>query len=359
MDSGEPEQPNWTYDVALSFSGEHRSFVREINNRLTQFGIRVFFDEEYQADMWGENLYDYLSAVYRTKARFVVVFASESYGTKAWPRLERQSAQARILDDLDASVLPVRLDDSELPGILPTTFYIDARMVGLDGLVELILNKLGKTIGGKMDDPIPLTQAEIDALNADRPPGWEWYLFAGLLLQGKAALEDKWRDHTIGLKLVNGPRLKNSSEAISYVQTAIDRAKTIVGNLDRIISVEIQEKAFGPPGTTGDWDLDTYIGRRFVGLYDQLLSWAAEVRSASVPVEWERCFELLSKYCDQPIAEVRQAIDSFAEFARRIPGHIADANAEPLHIEITIKFVIDPATSAEFSAELARLSGGG
>jgi TIR domain len=354
MSSAEPER---SFDIALSFAGEHRSFVRDLNNRLTELGISVFFDEEYQAEMWGENLYDYLQEVYRTKARFVVAFASETYGTKAWPTLERQSAQSRALSEVGPFLLPVRLDDSELPGILTTIGYVDARIIGLEGLVDLILKKLGKDSARQKDDPIPLTQPEIEVLKNDRPDGWEWYLFAGILVQGKMALEDKWRDHTIGLKLTNAPRLTNRQEAITYVKSALDQVKTIVGNLDRIISLEMQEEAFGPTGTHGDWDLDVYMGSRFVGLYEQLLSWAAEVRSANVPDDWVRCFEILSTYCDQPIDAVRASIDKFAEFARSIPAHLEDPDAPQLRVDIPLKFELDPATAAAFSAEMQRLSG--
>jgi len=354
MSSAEPER---SFDIALSFAGEHRSFVRELNTRLTERGVSVFFDEEFQAEMWGENLYDYLQDVYKTKARFVVAFASESYGTKAWPTLERQSAQSRVLSEVGPFLLPVRLDDSELPGILPTIGYVDARIIGLEGLVDLILKKLGIDTTRRSNDPIPLTQAEFEALAHDRPPGWEWYLFAGTLVQGKLALEDRWRDHTIGLKLTNALHLATHQEAITYIQSALDQVRTIVANLERIISVEMQEQAFGPPGTPGDWDLDAYMGSRLVGMYEQLLSWAAEVRSVVVPEEWVNCFALVSTYCDQPIEAVRSGIDAFAAFARNLPAHLADPEAPELRVEIPLKFEIDPTTLALVSAEFDRLRG--
>jgi hypothetical protein len=357
MKATNTEPTNWAFDVALSFSGEHRSFVRTLSNRLTESGVRVFFDEELQAEMWGENLYDYLQDVYKTKARFVVAFASESYGSKAWPKLERQSAQARALEWSGPYLLPVRLDDSELPGILTTVGYVDAREVGLEGLVSLVLKKLGKEPGANPEDPLPLTQHEMDVLKNDRPPGWEWFLFAGILLQGRSALEDKWRDHILGLKSARAPRLANPQEAIAYIQTAIEQIRVIVEDLGRIISPEVQEKAFGPPGTPGDWDLDEYMGRRFVGLYGQMLSWASEVRSASVPNGWDRVFALLSSYSDQPLGEVRGAIDAFADFARSIPAHVSEPNPSPEQVTIPLKFDIDPETSAAFSAELQKLCG--
>lgn len=40
MSSPEPE-----YDVALSFAGEQRDYVRAVESELTKAGVSVFFDE--------------------------------------------------------------------------------------------------------------------------------------------------------------------------------------------------------------------------------------------------------------------------------------------------------------------------
>jgi hypothetical protein len=87
------------YDVALSFAGEDRAYVERIARLLQQRGIRVFYDEFMTADLWGEDLYVLLDEVYRKKSRFAVIFASEHYARKSWTSHERQSAQARALDE--------------------------------------------------------------------------------------------------------------------------------------------------------------------------------------------------------------------------------------------------------------------
>jgi hypothetical protein len=45
------------------------------------------------------------------------------YISKPWARHERQSAQARALVADSAYVLPVRLDDAELPGLPATATF--------------------------------------------------------------------------------------------------------------------------------------------------------------------------------------------------------------------------------------------
>jgi hypothetical protein len=97
-----------TYDVALSFAGEQRQYVKQVAELLRAAGVRVFYDDF--EDLWGKDLPVRLEEVYRRQARFVVVFVSAEYVTKAWPNLERQHALAGRLERMDDSVLPARVD---------------------------------------------------------------------------------------------------------------------------------------------------------------------------------------------------------------------------------------------------------
>ncbi len=112
------------YDVALSFAGEQREYVEAVAKILDERGVRVFYDDFEVSDLWGEDLYTHLDKVYRTQARYCVVFISEAYAKKAWPNHERRSAQARELEAEKPYILPVRFDDTEVPGIRPTTKYL-------------------------------------------------------------------------------------------------------------------------------------------------------------------------------------------------------------------------------------------
>jgi len=47
--------PDFEYDVALSFAGEQREHARAIEAYLTARGIRVFFDEHHEANLWGKT----------------------------------------------------------------------------------------------------------------------------------------------------------------------------------------------------------------------------------------------------------------------------------------------------------------
>jgi TIR domain len=130
------------YDVALSFAGEDRPYVEEVAHALQAAGVKVFYDKLEEADLWGKNLYTHLSDVYRKRARFTVMFISRWYAQKQWTNFEREAAQARAFGESREYILPARFDDTELPGMLPTTGYVSARERTPDDFARLILKKL-------------------------------------------------------------------------------------------------------------------------------------------------------------------------------------------------------------------------
>jgi len=94
------------YDVALSFAGEDRAVADSIAETLRAMGVSVFYDEYEKADLWGKNLYDHLSDVYRKRARFCLMLLSKHYAAKQWTNHERQAAQARAFSENQEYILP-------------------------------------------------------------------------------------------------------------------------------------------------------------------------------------------------------------------------------------------------------------
>ncbi len=132
------------YDVALSFAGEDRQYVERVASNLKERGINVFYDKFEEVEMWGKNLADHFSEVYASRSRFVVMFVSKHYAAKAWPNYERQQAQAKAIAQKNEFILPVRFDDTGIPGLPATVAYLDARSCTPDDIAKRILKKLGK-----------------------------------------------------------------------------------------------------------------------------------------------------------------------------------------------------------------------
>jgi hypothetical protein len=136
------QPPIRKYDVTLSFAGEDRAYAQELADLLEQAGYCVFYDKYEQARLWGKNLYTHLSDVYSNKADYCVMFISQHYAKKVWTNHEREAAQARALLEKEEYILPLRLDDSRIPGLLETVHHLDLRAMTIRDVFKLLVQKL-------------------------------------------------------------------------------------------------------------------------------------------------------------------------------------------------------------------------
>jgi hypothetical protein len=106
--------------------------------------VNVFYDEYEQATLWGMNLYSHLSEIYNHKAKFCLMFISVNYKAKLWTKREREAAQARAFRESREYILPLRLDDTTIPGLDEVVAYIDLRTVSHEEVARLVQTKLSR-----------------------------------------------------------------------------------------------------------------------------------------------------------------------------------------------------------------------
>jgi len=147
---------NPDFDVALSFAGEDRAYVEEVANVLRAMGLRVFYDKYERVSLWGKDLYTHLREIYFNRARYTVLFISKHYKRKLWSNHERESAQARAFTENKEYILPVRFDNTKIPGILPTTGYLDLKDLPASDLAHLISKRLARFKGPTSFRTIPI-----------------------------------------------------------------------------------------------------------------------------------------------------------------------------------------------------------
>lgn len=141
-ESGTPELD---FDVALSFASPQRATVEEFAGLLKARGLRVFYDKDHTAALWGRDLTESLDEIYRKRSRQCVPFVSRAYAEKTWPRHELRSARARALEEKDAYILPIRVEaDVDLPGLPPTIAYVSLSDYSLEQIADLLARKLDK-----------------------------------------------------------------------------------------------------------------------------------------------------------------------------------------------------------------------
>ena len=147
---------NRQYEVALSFAGEQRCYVEQVARALQSRRISVFYDDFEQVLLWGKDLVEELHEVFERRAARAVMFISKEYVEKAWPRHERRSILSRAAQEKSEYVLPVRFDDTPVPGLPDSIKYEQANGHSPEELAAMIAEKLGiKRFAGKASDVPP------------------------------------------------------------------------------------------------------------------------------------------------------------------------------------------------------------
>ena len=136
----------WEYDVTLSYAGEDRHYVKEVAEILRDSGIKVFYDEFEEANIWGKNLHTHLQNIYRDQARYTIMFCSKNYADKLWTTHERKCAQERAFREHSEYILPARFDNTDIPGLPETTGKINLRDKTPYELCLIIGKKLNRRI---------------------------------------------------------------------------------------------------------------------------------------------------------------------------------------------------------------------
>ena len=130
------------YDLVISFAGEDRAVAESIAEEIRGRGYRVFYDRYSEAELWGKDLYSHLADVYQNRGRYCLMIVSKYYSKKNWTNHERKSAQARAFEESREYILPLRLDDTDIDGVLQTTGYVDFRTKSIDEVVDLLVQKI-------------------------------------------------------------------------------------------------------------------------------------------------------------------------------------------------------------------------
>lgn len=132
------------YEVALSYAGEDRGYVDSVAQLLKAHGVEVFYDQYEEVTLWGKNLALHFEQLFRQRARYCLMFVSSHYAEKVWPRHEATAAIARAMLERSEYILPVKLDDTDVPGLSPLIGYRDARLDSPEKIAGLLLQKLGR-----------------------------------------------------------------------------------------------------------------------------------------------------------------------------------------------------------------------
>ena len=157
------------FDILLSFAGSERHYARAIHDIANANGLRVFLDEEFQHEIWGKNLVEYLDQTYRERGLFVLALLSQAYRDKAFTKVERRAAFDRMINESAEYLLPVKVDDSWIDGLPRSTAYLDLRIDGVLGICRLLLKKIkGSTAKLIIPDEVRIPRVPSGSIPSDQ-----------------------------------------------------------------------------------------------------------------------------------------------------------------------------------------------
>jgi hypothetical protein len=201
-ESDKPPVP--TYQVALSFAGEQRKYVEAVARALQARGIAVFYDQFEVLSLWGKDGVEFFHQLFAADTAYVVMFISKDYVSKKWTRHERRSALSRAIAEEGEYVLPVRFDDSIVPGLPDTVQYLTTQDYDPAALAALISAKIGiPPLTAKASDVPP---PQVSSLSGEVT--FDYSAFDGRLIIGSGVrqFETMWsKSSDTSITLYNDP----------------------------------------------------------------------------------------------------------------------------------------------------------
>lgn len=204
-------------------------------------------------------------------------------------------------------------------------------------------------------DRVPRTSDEKQALLVTKPAGWEYLLFASVLLKGKDDLEMKWHDHNMP-PFRRTVVISDAKDALTYLGDEFGNVRALVNAMGVVHSTEAQEQAFGAPGESGDPVRIEHLAKRVIQTYEGILDWAAMIRGVEPPEVLQDVFEVAARMADRPLTQFRQFVDRVVLEIDKVPTLLADPDAieEPITIVLNLTLEIDDDVAAEFDQKMKR-----
>lgn len=195
-------------------------------------------------------------------------------------------------------------------------------------------------------------------LVVERPPGWEYLLYADILTQSMQELQGKWLgfcyNHT-----VRAARFIDERSAVQYFNQALSESTRIVESMASWLSPGAQTHAFGLPGEPGDPSVIEYNACGLCDLFAEWLDVAIELRSVAIPARLSRARELTLLLIEGPIIEGQRFLQSVVSQFEAIPDLATRRTpGQPLVIHLTFEPKIDAVILKDHRNEFRRLNRG-
>ena len=198
----------------------------------------------------------------------------------------------------------------------------------------------------------PRTHDGLAVVRRERPYGWEYLLYAGVLFLGMRDLEGSYRDHRLRYTPLADDPL-SEWDSIERLQAAITDAEALSGSIGRLFAPDVVERTFGRLGEPGDDEAIQHLAERTIAIYGSYMDWGRDLRSARVPTKFQAAFHLAADFMRLPVEQIREYINKFVTLGDSLEE--LTQTDEPVQITITLELSLDEAVLDKFAMEMERL----
>ena len=199
---------------------------------------------------------------------------------------------------------------------------------------------------------VPTTEDQVRQLLTDRPPYWQFLLFAGLLIRGKGVLEPQWLAYERHTAQPTGQVLP-TSEALAIATATIGRIDTCLKVAVRNVNDAQAEGLFGAGAPPEPAQIEHLVDGT-IAAYKELLDIAAGARQASFPHELRNLQEMTAYVVDRPVRQIRSWIDRSVREMDHIPELIERAGGN-IVVDLSLTLESDDQLIAQIGSEVDRL----
>ena len=159
--------------IFMSHSHVDKPFARRLSADLGALGAHVWLDEaELKV---GDSLFEKIEGALDQVDHLAVIMSPHSVGSR-WVRDELRQALHSCISGRDIVILPILLEDCEIPGFLREKLYSDFRVeTAYEGALQRLAESLGLSMenpcGAKVRDPFADRFGRVETYYA-RPRVW-------------------------------------------------------------------------------------------------------------------------------------------------------------------------------------------
>jgi hypothetical protein len=136
----------------------------------------------------------------------------------------------------------------------------------------------------------------------EKPAGWEYLLFAELLMQG--IQEQTSLNYQKRLSITHGAyEWIKLSDIAAWSGSRIAELNAIIKALTQLVQEELR-RAVGPMGQPGDLELVVLTAQSVARVYQETLEWALRVRRVAGDAKVKSFAELMDRFADDIVAKI-------------------------------------------------------